>query len=201
MIIAFADKPGAKLALARQSAEQSKFGEGELSSDRRVVEINAGQFVRSVSNAMERRLLPERDVPFLRDLSVLEPAKWPLEPNIHYGEEEINRLCSRFRIDNNAAMRGMRKFIDNKDSYADTVPDQLKELVRAVKTLPVSTAECERGFSALNKVITSKRSKLSVKNVSSLLFLKINGSPLGSFNPTAFVRTWGVCGHREAMDT
>ena len=58
----FADKPGAKLALARQSAEQSKFGEGELSSDRRVVEINAGQFVRSVSNAMERRLLPERDV-------------------------------------------------------------------------------------------------------------------------------------------
>ena len=95
----------------------------------------------------------------------------------------------------------MREFIDNKDSYVDTVPDQLKELVRAVKTLPESTAECERGFSALDEVITSKRSKLLVKNVSSLLFLKINGLPLGSFNLTAFVRTWSVSGHREAMDT
>lgn len=206
MIISFADKPAAKLALAWQSAEQSKFGEVELSSDRRVVEINAGQFVRCVSNALERRLLPEHDVPLLKDLSVLEPAKWPIEPNVRYGEEEINGLCSRFRIDNNAAIRGLREFIDKKDSYADT-SRSIKGTCKSGEDFAsehgrgFNEYSMQRGFNALNEVITSKRSKLLVKNVSSLLFLKINGPPLGSFNPTAFVRTWSVSGHREAMDT
>jgi len=41
----------------------------------------------------------------------------------------------------------------------------ISELAIRLKTLPISTAECERGFSSLNRQLTSERNRLLVNSV------------------------------------
>ena len=41
----------------------------------------------------------------------------------------------------------------------------ISELAIRLKTLPISTAECERGFSFLNRQLTSERNRLLVNSV------------------------------------
>jgi len=66
----------------------------------------------------------------------------------------------------------------------------LKQVMNAVDTIPVSTAECERGFSKMNIVCTSLRSRLSVMHMSSLMFISLSGPPLSSWKPLPFVKSW-----------
>ncbi|XP_076829399.1 E3 SUMO-protein ligase KIAA1586-like [Brachyhypopomus gauderio] len=62
------------------------------------------------------------------------------------------------------------------------------------------TAECERGFSHMNIIISDTRSKLLISNVSSLLFIKLHGPPLKLWNPTKYAKLW-LRNHRSATDT
>lgn len=54
----------------------------------------------------------------------------------------------------------------------------------------MSTAECERGFSAMNIIVSPLRNQLKIVNVSSLMFVKLVGPPLELWNPVKFVRKW-----------
>lgn len=58
--------------------------------------------------------------------------------NIRFGEDEIKRLTKRFLFNTDNAIQCFRKYIDNK-----IINDDLKELDILIRTLPVSTAECE----------------------------------------------------------
>ena len=125
------------------------------------------------------------DAEILTDSLVLDVRTWPAEPDIRYGEKEVRRLCHRFNLNAQSAIAGMRDFIDDNRS----VPDELKAVVNCVKTLPCSTAECERGFSLMNIISTDLRATLLVNNVSSLMFLNLNGPPLSDCNPHAYVKS------------
>jgi len=72
--------------------------------------------------------------------------------------------------------------------------------VSSVAVIPVSTAECERGFSAVILLLTSRRSSLHVTTLSSLLFLKTVGPPLEQFQPLQYVKSWLAKGHHAASD-
>lgn len=65
--------------------------------------------------------------------------------------------------------------------------DTLKRLIIASKTYMATSAECERGFSALNDTDRKACNKLRVDSLTSLLFLDLNGPPIDSFDPTPFV--------------
>jgi len=73
----------------------------------------------------------------------------------------------------------------------------LQNLINAVHTLPVSTAECERGFSQMNLICTPTRSLLSVEHMSAL---NMSGPPLAEWFPIAYVRTWLSKGRHAATD-
>ena len=53
---------------------------------------------------------------------------------------------------------------DFKESGAKVIADSLRKVMHSVDTIPVSTAECERGFSRMNLVCTNLMSGLSVKH-------------------------------------
>jgi len=72
--------------------------------------------------------------------------------------------------------------------------------VSSVAVIPVSTAECERGFSTMNSLLTSRRSSLHVTTLSSLLFLKMVGPSLEQFQPLQYVKSWLAKGHHAASD-
>ena len=76
----------------------------------------------------------------------------------------------------------------------------LKRLVGAVHTLPVSTAECERGFSRMNIISTPLRTCLAVKHISALFFISIAGPPLNRWQPLPYVKSWLAKGRHAATD-
>ncbi|KAF0704023.1 E3 SUMO-protein ligase KIAA1586-like [Aphis craccivora] len=93
--------------------------------------------------------------------------------DIRHGENEIQQLGRRFVLNTSVLVQGMRNFIHN-----NTMNEEIQELNILIKTLPVSTAECERGFSLMNITCSDLRSKLTIKNKANLMFININGPPL-----------------------
>ena len=81
-------------------------------------------------------------------------------------------------------------FRDFKSDPSLPMTTPLLTLRHAVETFAVSSAECERGFSKMNAIVTPLRSLLRIENVSSLMFINIVGPPLASWDPTKFVRKW-----------
>jgi len=78
-------------------------------------------------------------------------------------------------------------------------PDELKELSLAVQTIPVTSADAERGFSSMNVICTPQRNRLSVPRLSNILFASLVGPPLNEFCPLPFVKKW-LLNHRAAAD-
>jgi len=115
----------------------------------------------------------------------------------NYGEDELRLLCNRFRLPY-ASIRDA--YGDYKDSGGRHMPKSFSSLMRPVNTIPVSTAECERGFSAMNIIITERRSSLLIEHVSSLMFIKLHGPPLEYWKPGHYVKSW-FANHRSATDT
>ena len=68
-----------------------------------------------------------------------------------------------------------------------------------IHTLPVSTADCERGVSTTNVIATKCRNTRLVKTVSNLLFLSLVGPPQSKFESAKYVKEWLKC-HRNADD-
>ena len=73
----------------------------------------------------------------------------------------------------------------------------------AIDTLSPSNAECERGFSAMNNIITDSRNAITTNidatnNAEKQLFVSTVGPPCEKWNPEPYVRTWLGKGRRAA---
>jgi hypothetical protein len=69
-------------------------------------------------------------------------------------------------------------------------PENLLNLKNALNMLPISSSECEWGFSQMNLILTSTRASLSTTTVSVLLFERVVGLPLCHFSPTKYAESW-----------
>jgi len=78
----------------------------------------------------------------IAQLSVNNPEYWPNKMDANYGEEEVRHLCQRFRL-SYATVRDA--YCDFKDSDGQQIIRKFKALLNCINTIPVSTAECERG--------------------------------------------------------
>jgi hypothetical protein len=66
------------------------------------------------------------------------------------------------------------------------------------QTVPISSAEAERGFSQMNLIATDFRSQLLVSNICDNLFLRLNGPLPHMLNPASAMKSWLLKGHRRA---
>lgn len=180
--------------------------------------INVGQFYRSLANNLRDRMLTTRSShvkknekahaenenpynKYLEYLKTLDPKTWPRnderEVNITYGEENIRSLCKLFTLDEKKIIRGFRHFkMDEKE-----VPEDLKDLFKAVATIAISTSECERNFSSMNEILMPLRCSLSINTVAALLFINSVGPPLCQFKPENYIHSWLAKDHHLANDT
>ena len=92
-------------------------------------------------------------------------------------------------------------FKEFKDSRGTVISNGMRQLKNSINTLPVSTAECERGFSKMNIICSSLRSKLTVSHISSLMFVSLCGPPLSLWEPITYVKSWLVLKRRSANCT
>jgi hypothetical protein len=80
-------------------------------------------------------------------------------------------------------------------------PEELLLLKYAQSTIPISSSDCERGFSQMNLIVTPTRASLSTKTISNFLFTRIVGPPLRHFSPIKYVDSWLLRGRHSAVDT
>ena len=69
-----------------------------------------------------------------------------------------------------------------------------------MKSLAVSSADCERGLSEMNITVTSLRSQVKIQKVSALMFVSLIGPPVDQRNPQKYVKKW-VLTRRAAEHT
>lgn len=132
-------------------------------------------------------------------LQILDPTKWPDDISSPWpeGEQKLRELCDRFRLNFGDAQEGFRDFIDGGGVL---VAAGLAELDVLIKTLPVTSADAERGFSTMNVISNELRNRLSVPRLSNLMFVSLVGPSLEEFQPMPYVKQWLLSSHRAACD-
>ena len=141
--------------------------------------INKGQFYQALADSLSTRLLPESEKPLCRAAEVLDVATVTTPVPPEFGEAQLRTICTKFDLCFSEAKNAYRDF---KESAGTVVTDSLKKVLNLIDTIPVSTAECWRGFSRMNLVCNSLRSRLSVNRMSSLMFIGLSGPPLALGN-------------------
>ena len=120
-----------------------------------------------------RKGLPKKLATLLSHLRVLvlDNTFWPSIMDTDYGENEVRQLCNYFRLPYSPVRDA---YCDYKDSGGKHIASELKTLTNCVNTIPCSMAECELVFSAMNLIATDICSKLMIKQVSTLMFIKVH---------------------------
>jgi len=129
---------------------------------------------------------------------VLCPSVWPDDETdkMLYGDKELASLAKLLGLNVPAALADFREHKINTKRVGKT----LRELKQTVELFPVASAECERGFSAMNLQHTSTRNSLLINTISSLLMIQINGPPLAFWPVTRYVLSWLKKGRHAATD-
>lgn len=79
---------------------------------------------------------------------MLFPDYWPQDAGATYSDNETESLCQQFGIDSpRTVVRALGEYLENG---GELIPSGLKDLLTAVNTVPVSSAECESDFSQMN---------------------------------------------------
>ena len=195
--------PGPHLKMVNTSIAQNKFAGVELHAGQKSdVPICPAQFFRSLVNNIINRMLTDQmsHVSSVRNTStsagseydeivtwskVLDPETWPEFPapcgenatSSLLGESLVQSMSIRLNVDSRQSIRAFRKF---KENGGKRIPPDLIPLLLALKTFPLCTAACERGFSQMNLIVSPTRNSMLVNTVSCLLFGKLVDPPLAS---------------------
>lgn len=156
--------------------------------------INIGQFMTAVIDELSRRVNVRSAL--LSDLQSLYMNNWPSDCDelILFGEQSVIRLTKRLGLPTRPVIEAFRRYKSQKGKPSP----ELLQLLAAAETYPGSTAECERGFSAMNETVWDKRNAMNVKSISSAMFIKLNGVSVGKFDPHPYVQSWIVSGNRQS---
>ncbi|XP_027132754.1 E3 SUMO-protein ligase KIAA1586-like [Larimichthys crocea] len=201
--------PGDKRKDALAAAEREEFHGIPLTASPRLRRIDSAVFLQSLTENLEERLFSTGSsrhpgvsaentaqyTDLLENFNVLIPENWPVPLQEQYGETCIKQLAHRFRLDTRKALEGFRDYKENSSE----IPENLSPLTNILNLIPVSNAECERGFSLMNIIVSPLRCRVSIQSVSSLMFVNLNGPPLIKWNPKDYVKSW-LLKHRAASD-
>lgn len=190
--------PGEHMSEVSKLKEVMVFKNIQLSTNSKLITINPKQFISSITNNLKHRLLENsNEETIIQDLLIMDISIWPENTNIRHGENEMKRICKRFLLNEQNAINGIRQLTEDNTLLPKKV---MPEVYNLCKTFPISTAECERGFSVMNNICTKLRARLTMVNIANLMFININGPPLDNWNPEYYVKTWLVH-HRTAEDS
>ena len=165
--------------------------------------------------------------PIIRACKIFDPDNWPLdEDNIEqYGLEEVDLLVSTYskhlksHEDSEGSASSMkasakeewadlyqllrrRKAASYEQVYNATLSARqrfplLSQVLQVTALLPMSTADCERGFSVTNRIKTTLRNRMDTSTLDDLIFAHCNGPSLANFNPVPAIQLWQHGHHRH----
>ena len=80
-----------------------------------------------------------------------------------------------------SSIQGMAKKLLESEEAQEQFPQTLTLMTLAL-TLPISSVDCERGFSKQNLIKTNIRGKLKTENVSTLMKMSLDTPEIEKFN-------------------
>ncbi|XP_039767355.1 PR domain-containing protein 11 isoform X3 [Ornithorhynchus anatinus] len=155
---------------------------------------------------------------FVKACQVFDLAAWPRssEELVSYGREDMvqilehleaipsfSREVCREGADPRGALltewrelkadyytkNGFKDLIGHVGKYKQRFP-LLNKVIQILKVLPTSTACCEKGRSALQRVRKNHRSRLTLEQLSDLLTIAVNGPPIAHFDAKRALDSW-----------
>ena len=178
------------------------------------------KYIQAIFAQLENRF---PDVENLDAFSVFDPQKLiPISDSTEdelatYGLERVEYLKSAYEGDVEAAectseweglkrlfinsfshmsMRQMTNLLCTDPSLQDMYP-QLSKLALIAALIPVSTADCERSFSTMNRVKTKLRNRMTTSTLDSLICISMEGPPLPQFNFERAADIWATLRNRR----
>ncbi|XP_054555224.1 PR domain-containing protein 11 isoform X2 [Talpa occidentalis] len=155
---------------------------------------------------------------FVKACQVFDLASWPRnsEELMSYGKEDMvqifdhleaiptfSRDICREGLDPRGSLlmewrelkadyytkNGFKDLIGHICKYKQRFP-LLNKIIQVLKVLPTSTACCEKGRNALQRVRKNHRSRLTLEQLSDLLTIAVNGPPIASFDAKRALDSW-----------
>uniref|UniRef100_G1PWV1 PR domain-containing protein 11 n=1 Tax=Myotis lucifugus TaxID=59463 RepID=G1PWV1_MYOLU len=155
---------------------------------------------------------------FVKACQVFDLAAWPRssEELVSYGKEDMiqifdhleaiptfSRDICREGLDPRGSLlmewrelkadyytkNGFKDLIGHICKYRQRFP-LLNKIIQILKVLPTSTACCEKGRNALQRVRKNHRSRLTLEQLSDLLTIAVNGPPIANFDAKRALDSW-----------
>ena len=164
------------------------------------------------------------DVADLEPFSLFDPLKLPAESDEafkNYGDCQLEHLSTKYGsgdkadIDKEALLsewamlkplisqkyrhESCRQFLTliSTDATLRSLFPNFSKIASIARILPISTAECERCFSAMKRVKTVLRNRLETDTLERLLRICLEGPPLVDFNFEKAADLWGSLRQRR----
>ncbi|XP_047551285.1 zinc finger protein 862 isoform X2 [Lutra lutra] len=146
--------------------------------------------------------------PQLKNMEVFDTVAWPSGLELaSFGNEDILALARSFELSLPAGyskealleewlgLKAMGRNLPFSMLCKNTLAQGcrfplLSRLVAVVVCVPVSTACCERGFSAMNRIRTDERTKLSNEVINMLMMTAVNGVAVTEYDPQPAIQHW-----------
>ena len=163
------------------------------------------------------------DAGLLESFSVFDSSTWPEEYLPGDGEEHIEELIKHYQpvVEHQATLAEWKTFVNAVQAKADLKGKDSRELLTALVqqtslqhifpnlhklavialVIPMSSADCERGFSALKRIKTKLRNRLSNRILNHLLTISIEGPKLEEFDFERAADIWGAQKNRRITVT
>ncbi|XP_047240492.1 zinc finger protein 862 [Girardinichthys multiradiatus] len=152
---------------------------------------------------------------FTKACKVLDLSSWPRnhEDLQTFGEEEIQVIFSHLdsipsagqddRMEARSSllvewkdlkadyfsMNGFKDVLLYICRYKERFP-LLNQIVQIVRVLPSSTAYCDKGRGALQRICKNNRSRLNLEQMNDLLTVAVNGPPVANFDAKRALDSW-----------
>ncbi|XP_032339085.1 zinc finger protein 862 isoform X1 [Camelus ferus] len=151
----------------------------------------------------------DRDRPLqLKNMEVFDTMAWPSGVELaSFGNDDILTLARYFELSlppgysEEALLEewlGLKAIAKNlpfsmlcKNALAQHCHfPLLSRLIAVVVCVPISTSCCERGFSAMNRIRTDERTKLSNEVINMLMMTAVNGVAVTEYDPQPAIQHW-----------
>ncbi|KAJ8043554.1 hypothetical protein HOLleu_10692 [Holothuria leucospilota] len=185
--------------------EYSLFHQNTLTAKENVFSQIYRPFLQNVITNLNERF---SDVSLLGAFSIFHPSIVSASLNDEDDSLEvqhIKKLGDHYGLDNHKLeieWNGMKHIIGNDtkvthtdmmlmvvEKYQDLYPNMAMLASKAL-VIPVSTADCERGFSTLKRIKTPLRNRLTEETLKCLLFISIEGPEFSEFDFDTAVDFW-----------
>lgn len=205
------------------NANEKKFGDisisgqckGDSIKDMKECPFLVG-LIEDITRYMDKRFINFSELP-LRGFGIFNFNLWPTtrdELCVH-GNDELGALVTHFEdvlgssdgldsmINEFCQLKGQLKSLKNTSvfsAYSNLLlhrPASLSNILKLVEimfTVSPSTAECERSFSAMNRLKTLNRNSLDQVSLQDLMNIVVHGPTMDDFSPDDSIDVWLTSG-------